>query len=86
MASERLKRVRYESLAKDLTFCGYEVMVYTVEVGSRGYVALSTDQFLRYIGVSTPDRKKVIRKLAEAALRSSYVIYLSRNCKEWGNQ
>ena len=57
-----------------------------IEVGARGFVALSTQSFLRKFGI--PDRalKKLVKTLSTIAAKCSYSIYLAHENKMWDSK
>lgn len=62
---------------------GWNVDLYTIEVGSRGYVAPTLRTFLQALDLPYALVKSVMNKASAAAVRCSYVIYLSRDIPEW---
>ena len=81
--AEMRKTSKYQLLVEQAALNGWQVQLYTVEVGSRGYVAPSLPRFLDAIDVPKPQVKHCVARCGKTALRCSYVIYLSRDVPEW---
>ena len=62
---------------------GWKPHLFAVEVGARGYAAKSLGYCLRRLGLTNRDSRGVGQRAADAALRSSFRIWLKRDCKEW---
>ena len=77
------KRIRYENLSKMLTDLSWDVHLFSIEVGSRGYVGTSTNILLSKLGISSVDRKALRSKISNISLHCSYVIWLNRACAIW---
>ena len=77
------KRIRYENLSKMLTDLSWDVHLFSIEVGSRGYVGTSTNILLSKLGISSVDRKALRSKISDISLHCSYVIWLNRACAIW---
>ncbi|MGH0118021.1 UNVERIFIED_CONTAM: hypothetical protein FKN15_047026 [Acipenser sinensis] len=60
--------------------------LYPVEVGCRGFVAHSKTRFLRDVGFSGQELHCTVKKLSEAAERSSNWLWLRRKDSGWGSQ
>ena len=57
----------------------YSVIVKTVEIGARGFIAGSLYQLLCQIGIKGRDRAKCIKRLIEISENSSMLIWNKRN-------
>jgi hypothetical protein len=77
------KTDRYRQLRHDAINNGWSVDLFTVEVGSRGYVGHSLLRCLRSLGMPRSRITKVMAECSRVALRASYVIYLHRERSEW---
>ena len=62
---------------------GWEVHCFPVEVGARGYVAQSLTQCLRKLGLGKVRTRKISKDAGDAALRSSFWLWILRDRKEW---
>ena len=67
----------------DITINKWKGHVYGIEVGSRGYVAKSVVFALKKLGLENSSIKDIRRNISLVCLRSSYLIYLSRNNAVW---
>ena len=80
-AHER-KLAKYEDLKNEIESNGWNVKVFAVEVGCRGFASRSLRSYLAAIGGSNRKIKVAVKECCEAAERASVDIYLSRN-KGW---
>ena len=60
--------------------------LFTIEVGARGFVAKSTIQMLRSLGLSNSTISKCTKDLSVIAAKCSYAIYVARNCVHWDSK
>ena len=74
---------RYEGLIPECKENGWEVVLFAVEVGARGYVAASLRSCLNRLGCKSKTIKEVCREASNAALRSSFWIWLGRESLGW---
>ena len=77
------KRLRYANLAAEAEGRGWNVKVWPVEVGCRGFVARSTARLLKEVGIRGQAQRKAIKELATAAERSSHWLWLKRKDAIW---
>ena len=77
------KRLRYANLAAEAEGRGWNVKVWPVEVGCRGFVANSTTRLLKAVGIRGQAQRKAIKELANAAERSSHWLWLKRRDATW---
>ena len=77
------KRLRYAKLAAEAEGRGWNVKVWPVEVGCRGFVARSTARLLKEVGIRGQAQRKAIKELATAAERSSHWLWLKRKDAIW---
>ena len=82
-AASQLKEMKYKPLLQEAALNGWNAQLFTVEVGSRGYVAPSLRLFFKALGMPAQAVQGAIERCSRAALRCSYVIYLSRDIQEW---
>lgn len=80
------KLTKYSDLVDACNMRGYETKCFTIEVGSRGWVAPSVPSCLKHLGIPSDEIKKSILKLANAAQRMSYLIYVNRENKDWNRR
>jgi hypothetical protein len=79
------KQARYSSLAEEIRTRHWTVHVLTLEVGARGFVARTTHNFLRKLGLSPSEAKIACRSVSEVAARCSYSIYLRHDQGTWSS-
>jgi hypothetical protein len=77
------KQARY-ILLKERSEAGlWSAAVLNIEVGARGFVALSVHRCLAALGFSGRATNKICRRLGEVVARCSYAIYLSSSNPVW---
>ena len=84
--SGELKRTKYSILQEDGKKNKWDVQVWAVEVGCRGFPASSLASFLKEIGVQGGERKRMLNRMGEAAERASRSVWRWSHFKEWGRQ
>ncbi|KAL1273019.1 hypothetical protein QQF64_028881 [Cirrhinus molitorella] len=77
------KRLRYANLAAEAEGRGWNVKVWPVEVGCRGFVARSTTRLLKEVGIRGQSQQRAIKELANVAERSSHWLWLKRRDATW---
>ena len=77
--SGELKRSKYSTIIEEGKKTGWNVSIWPVEVGCRGFPANSMTGFLRAIGLTGKCRKKALRNLGEKAEEASRKIWLWSN-------
>ena len=82
--SGELKRARYAELEREGGRRGWMVRTWAVEVGCRGFPAASMAAFLKDIGLGGGQRSRSLKKIAEAAERSSRAIWSWSCIPGWG--
>ena len=76
--------IKYATLHVEGKKRGRTVEVWAVEVGCRGFPAASMAKFLKDIGLSGGKKKKVLRKVGEAAESASRWLWRCSSRLEWG--
>ena len=71
------------SLADECKRNGWVVHDFTFEVGSLGWVAYSTRQFLYKLGFRSSHLTWLLRRISKMTMRSSYLIWCCRKEKSW---
>jgi hypothetical protein len=71
------------SLADECKRNGWTVHDFTFEVGSLGFVAYSTRQFLCKLGFRGSQLKWLLKRISKMTMRSSYLIWCCRKEKSW---
>ena len=81
--SREKKLSRYRHLKQECMKNGWEVEALTAEVGARGAISSSLDGLARALGCCKEKQRQLRRNCRNAALNSSYVIWLRRREKAW---
>ncbi len=79
MTASALKRKKYDPLCLHLAQQGWDVHMFTGEVGALGFVSVNVRKFLLKIGLSKHDAKLCIHALEDAARFCSHFIWLARD-------
>lgn len=74
---------RYKDLAADLTVKDWKVHNMSIEVGSIGFIGNSVRTFLSKLGFPNSQIKCMLRRMSQAARRSSFYIWNARHSKIW---
>ena len=77
------KVLKYSSLCQDIRSKDWKVFFFAVEVGARGYCAETVKTCLRSLGFSSKRVRSSLKLLSLCAIKSSFVIWMSRDSKEW---
>ena len=77
------KLQRYAQLRAELEERQWNVIVTTVEIGSRGFTSNETAASLKQLCPSKKHRSNLITKLNQTALSASYCIFIHRNDANW---
>ena len=85
--SSELKLTRYED---DIKLAaqkkGWSTVIWTVEVGCRGFPAPSMRRMLKEIGYQGRKNKEILKKLSLKAEESSMSIFQRSHFKTWGER
>ena len=79
-----LKRSKYEILVSEGMKNGWRVKCWAVEVGCRGFPAVSMSRLLKELGMKGSERKKVTEKLGNIAEEASRSLWKASHYKNWG--
>ena len=74
---------KYDPLALAITKNGWFVDLFAVEVGARGYCAMTVKSCLLRLGFSAKMANKILKSLSAVSLKRSFEIWLSRESVEW---
>ena len=83
--SSEIKRDKYKEIVEAGERKGWKVMLWTVEVGCRGFPAVSMGNYLRDIGFSGAERSKQLKRIGEIAQSASNAIWKWSHFKSWGS-
>ena len=84
--SGELKRTKYEVLVTEGRRNGWQVRCWAVEIGCRGFPAISMSRLLKDLGFSGKERRKKIQKMASTAEDASRSIWKASHLKSWGGK
>ena len=84
--SGEIKKAKYKEIVEAGERKGWKVMLWTVEVGCRGFPASSLGNYLRDIGLSGAERIKQLKRIGEIAQSASNAIWKWSHYKSWGSQ
>ena len=82
--SGELKRAKYEPIAHEAKQNGWSVRIWAVEVGCRGFPAVSMSTFFKDLGYKGSGKKRAIERLSKAAEEASHSLWKASHFKEWG--
>ena len=82
--SGEMKRLKYEQIVNEGRQNGWKVRCWSVEVGCRGFPAVSMSSFLKDIGYPGGERKKIVERIGKTAEDASRSIWKASHYKEWG--
>jgi hypothetical protein len=77
------KLKRYQDLVEACKMNGYQAHTFTLEVGSRGWIAPSVSACMHRLGIPPPQVETLLHQLSNNALRMSYLIYVNRENPLW---
>ena len=82
VAARRRKEARYlPELVLKLRLSGWNTTLFTAEIGSRGFACASSRRALHALGVAHVPQ--ALRTCEDYARRCSYMLWTSRNTREW---
>ena len=81
--SGELKRNKYEKIVTEGRQNGWKVRCWSVEVGCRGFPAISMSAFLKDIGYPGGQRKKVVEKIGNIAENASKSLWKASHYKQF---
>ena len=85
--SSELKKSKYEGdVAIAAEKKGWKTIIWTVEVGCRGFPAHSLVKMLKELGYQGRQKKEILRKLGTLAEEASMQIWKSSHFKSWGEK
>ena len=84
--SGELKRLKYEEIAQEAKKNGWRVKIWAIEVGCRGFPAISLSTFLKDMGYQGGKRKKIVDRIGKTAEQASQTLWKCSFHKNWGNK
>ena len=82
--SNELKKKRYADLEEAVKPQGWKATVWAVEVGCRGFPAMSMAMFLKAVGFSSREKREVLKALGAQAEQASATLWRMSHVSEWG--
>ena len=82
--SESQNKGKYATLVEDIIAA--EIWYPKPFIGARGFVALSTQHFLKAIGLSRRSQASLLKTIATVAAKCSYEIYLQHSNLTWNSK
>ena len=70
-----LKRQKYEKIALDGKINGWSIRIWAIEVGCKGFPAVSVSTFFKDIGYQGARRKNIIDSIGKAAEQASHTLW-----------
>ena len=83
--SGEIKKLKYETIAQEGRTKGWRIRIWSLEVGCKGFPAVSVSTFFKDIGYSGGRRRRIIENIGKSAEQASHVIWKSSFYKNWGN-
>ena len=84
--SGQMKRLKYQKIVNEGNQNGWSVKCWAVEVGCRGFPAISMSSFMKDLGYAGRQRKKAVEKLGSIAESASRSIWKASHFREWGRK
>ena len=84
--SGELKKAKYALLQEEGKTRGWNVHIWAVEVGCKGFPAASMASCLKDIGIAGGERSRQLKKIGEVAMSSSRRIWNWSHFTQWGNE
>ena len=84
--SGELKKSKYAPLQEQGKVNGWNVNIWAVEVGCKGFPAASMASFLKDIGIAGGERNLQLKKIGEEAMNASRMIWNWSHFTQWGNE
>ena len=82
--SGELKRNKYEKIVNEGRQNGWRVRCWAVEVGCRGFPAVSMSSFLKDIGYPGGQRKNIIERISKTAENVIRTLCRAGHFERWG--
>ena len=79
-----MKRLKYQKIVTEGNQNGWSVKCWAVEVGCRGFPAISMSSFLKDLGYIGKQRKQIVEKLGRIAESASRSLWKASHYREWG--
>ena len=77
------KYSKYESLSSSIALNGWEVHLFPIEVGARGYCGTSVKSCFARLGFLGKSVRSLIKSLSITSIKASFFIWQSRDSRVW---
>ena len=84
--SGEIKRTKCERIASEGRLNGWSVRIWAVEVGCRGFPAVSLSSFMKDIGYQGSHKKKAIERISQVAEQASHSLWKASHYRQWGGK
>ena len=78
--------MKYEPIVQEGRKNGWSVIICAVEVGCRGFPAVSMSTFFKDLVYKGAEKKRAIERISKTAEEVSHSIWKASHLKEWGGQ
>ena len=82
----KTKFYNYEPLAELMKSNKWSVDIFAIQVGTRGYCAVTVKSCLSRLGFHGELTSKILKRLSKESLKTSFAIWLSRDSFNWSIQ
>ena len=84
--SGEIKKLKYEAIAQEGRYNGWRIRVWSLEVGCKGFPAVSVSTFFKDIGYPGGRRRRIIESIGKSAEQASHIIWKSSFYKNCGSK
>ena len=77
---------KYDPLVMAIRRNGWQVQFFAIEVGGRGYCAVTVKSCFLRLGIPSKSVTKIMKSLSNVSLKRSFEIWLSRESFKWSNK
>ena len=77
------KTIKYDALVSSCLAQGWHPVLLPFEIGCKGFVGFSLISCCKKLGMLKREITRISKLLSKVALRCSYLLYLSRNDRDW---
>ena len=85
-AAKIRKQAKYAPLTEAISIAGWKSVLFTVEVGARGFIPTSSHHPFNKLGLRGTQVNALMSRISLISAKCSYAIYLASNSKAWDQQ
>ena len=85
-AAKIRKQAKYAPLTEAISIAGWKSVLFTVEVGARGFIPTSSHHPFNKLGLCGTQVNALMSRISLISAKCSYAIYLASNSKAWDQQ